>query len=83
MQQRAIPGQLLPLVLEYGRHEHAGDGCQRWRLTRKAVLKMRRDLKAIMSQLDSAQDTYLIESGDGAIVTVGHVYRSGGRQRRR
>lgn len=82
MQQRAIPDQLLPLMLEYGQREQAGDGCRRWRLTRKAVATMRRDLKSIMGRLDSVQDAYLIESADGAIVTVGHAYAAGGRKRR-
>jgi hypothetical protein len=75
MQQRAIPEKFIPLILEYGEGKFVGSGCQEWRLNNRVIKKLRKDLKAILNQLDSLSNAYVIEGKDGSIVTLGHKYR--------
>ena len=74
MQQRAVPESMVSLLFEYGDYQQAGDGCLKVALTRKGARRLRRDLQTLMGQLDSLQNTYLVESPDGAVITVGHQY---------
>lgn len=73
-QQRAVTELMLQLLREYGETEHVGNGCRKRSLTRQAKKRVRRQLQATLSHYDSLADTYLVESDDGQIVTVGHRY---------
>lgn len=74
LQQRAIPESMLPLLYQYGDCKHAGDGCKKIIMTRKGAKRLHRDLQTLLGQFDSLRNTYLVESPDGAVITVGHQY---------
>lgn len=74
LQQRAIPESMLSLLFAYGDYQRAGGGCVKVALTRKGAKRLRRDLQTLLGQFDSLRNTYLVESPDGAVITVGHQH---------
>jgi len=74
LQQRAIPEPMLSLLFQYGDCRNAGDGCMKITLTRKGAKRLHRDLQTLLGQFDSLRNTYLVESPDGAVITVGHQH---------
>ena len=76
MQQRGIRAQTLELLLQNGAAARAKDGASLMYFDKGAREQLlcergRRAYRAIEGQLDA----YAIVSGDGAVITVGHLYK--------
>ncbi|MBE7422764.1 MAG: hypothetical protein HS110_10115 [Zoogloeaceae bacterium] len=73
MQQRAIPGNVVELLVAYGKEEHDHHGGMVLYFDKMARHRLARDFKARkLGFLDRYQDAYAVVSLDGEIITVGH-----------
>jgi hypothetical protein len=73
--QRAIPGPVIDLVMEYGKTIHDHRGGEIVYLTRKTRSRLEHAVKrSDLPRLDKLLDVYVV-LGDQGIVTVGHRYR--------
>lgn len=67
MAQRAVARALLDMALDYGRHDHAGGGADRFYFGEKEARRARRDGRAVR---DGWAGTSVIVGLDGTIVTT-------------
>ncbi len=73
LQQRGIPGKILPLLMQFGSHAYDKHGARLVYLTQRSRQRLRRTLGTqSYKQLEPALDVYAVISTDGAILTVGH-----------
>ena len=81
-QQRALPLELLEIVLTYGSRSPAGGGAEIVRLTLGAICELAAELNPAIwrRHFDRLASVYLIIGSDGTLVTVGHRIRRIGRR---
>ncbi|RTE66109.1 hypothetical protein EH243_08290 [Amphritea opalescens] len=73
LKQRAIPDAMASLIINYGKEMYQKGGTYKYQLTKRDAKHLKQDLNRVLNHLDSLSDTYLIESEDGRIITVGHI----------
>lgn len=76
IQQRAIPQAVIDLLLDLGVTEHRNKGLDMFYFDKDgkhAAMSLMK--KNGLTQLDHCLNAFLLESGDGRIVTVGHRTR--------
>ncbi len=72
-QQRGVPPLIQQWLLEYGEESHDGRGAVRRYFSHRSVRIMERRFgRRVVRKLGEYLCTYLVESSDGHIVTVGH-----------
>ncbi|MBX7482083.1 DUF4258 domain-containing protein [Qipengyuania qiaonensis] len=74
MQQRGISHQAVDALMAYGeyRRHRGAEVCY---LTKQSRSRMLKDMgKPAFMKLEKALDTYVVVSGEGAIITAGHRY---------
>jgi len=74
LQQRAIPEEMLHLILIYGEEVAQKGGCHELRLPKRAIKALRKDLKKVLRHLDSLSNAYFIEGASGEVITAGHKH---------
>lgn len=74
LQQRGIPALMLPIILAYGSESYQKGGTSAWCLPSSVLKKLRRELKEILSRLDSLENAYFVENEAGTVITVGHQF---------
>ena len=81
LQQRGIPRQVLPLLMEFGERAHDHRGAQVVYLNRAGKARVRQSADAqSLRRLDTALNIYAVIDCGGAIITVGHRTRRVNRQ---
>ncbi len=70
-QQRAIPKDIIPVLIALGAAKHQKGGTLEVCMTDDVERRLRR----ITKRLDSLRNTYLILGDDGAVITVGHRHK--------
>jgi hypothetical protein len=77
-QQRGIPPLIRDWLLLYGEEEYDGHGGIRRFFTRRSIREMERCFGRLpVRRMSEFLNAYLVESShDGAVVTVGHLYRN-------
>jgi hypothetical protein len=81
MRQRGIPAELLNLLMRFGDERHDGHGAWVMGFTKRARLRLRRELGAkTFARWESRLNVYAVISDDETLVTVGHrLQRRSGR----
>jgi len=74
MQQRSIPLAATELLLDYGYPTPAGGGATLWRFDRKSWRTMQSALGPSVRAFEKFRNAYLIEGGDGTIVTAAWLH---------
>ncbi|SFQ05150.1 hypothetical protein [Tranquillimonas alkanivorans] len=73
--QRAVPQPVIGLILEYGESRHAGQGAQKFALSKASLRDLRRDLGArIPGNIDRYRSAYVV-AAEGKVVTVAFASR--------
>jgi len=70
--QRAIPGLLIDLLLQFGASERAGNGASRLFFDKAARRRVEVYAGPLASLLQEHLDLYAVVAADSRIVTVGH-----------
>lgn len=74
-EQRAIPGAVIGLILDYGECRDAGDGAQKFALSKSSLRHLRRDLGApAVEKLDRYRTAYVV-AAEGHVITVAFARR--------
>lgn len=70
-QQRAVPAQVIGLILEYGECRDAGEGAQKFALSKSSLRALRRDLDSSRGRfnLDRLRTAFVVAAG-GRVITV-------------
>ena len=74
-QQRCINGLMLELLFLYGDEVYQRDGAVRTTFTKKGFKKFQRDIELINKKLNRMKKLFVVESGDGQILTTGYQER--------
>lgn len=77
-QQRAIPPEMVALLLGYGEVRDQKSGTQVLQMSRREIERLRRDLKMLLGRLDALKDVYAVLDGD-TVITLAHAECSGRR----
>ncbi|MBB5408869.1 hypothetical protein HDG34_002806 [Paraburkholderia sp. HC6.4b] len=73
-QQRGIPDACIPLIVDFGDHEHDGRGAIRITMTRRAMRQLYRTYGRT-SRFEQLENVYIVISAhDHAVITVGRLY---------
>ena len=73
LQQRGIPEDVLPLLVQFGAHEYDKHGAKLVYLTHKSRERIKRTVGADRyNRLEPVLDIYAVVDTDGTVVTVGH-----------
>lgn len=76
LQQRGIPEQVLPLLMEFGRREYDHRGARVVYLTRESREKIRQKAdKTLFRRIEPSLDVYAVLNAEGHVLTVGHRTR--------
>jgi hypothetical protein len=76
MQQRAVRPEIVDYLLDFGRCEHHQRGAQLYYLDRRGRECVRRVAGSdAYRRMEHALDAYVVVSGDGELITVGHRYK--------
>lgn len=70
-QQRAIPKEIIPVLIALGAVKRQKGGTSEISMTND----VERRLRCITKRLDSLRNSYLILSDDGTVITVGHRHK--------
>jgi hypothetical protein len=73
LQQRAIPGIVLQLLLDYGARIQQ-NGSEVIIFDKQSRRSLQRYLGRIYARIEEFLDAYVIMSRDGTVITVGHRY---------
>lgn len=71
-QQRAIPGLLIDLLLQFGASERAGNGASKVFFDKAARRRVQAYAGPLASLLDEHLDLYAVVAADSSVITVGH-----------
>ena len=75
MKQRGISKEMIELIYEYGREEHDRQGGVRVMITKKMITMLAKRMPRLKRSFEKVKGTYLVlSSGDGVVVTTGHLY---------
>lgn len=75
-QQRAIPLDLVDLLLDFGHERHVGNGATVLSFPRRVRDRLRRDLpRKVYASISSKLDIYAVVGDRGNIMTLGHRYQ--------
>lgn len=74
MQQRSIPAAAVDLLLDYAEPAQAGDGALSYRFTRRTWAGARTALGPTARAFEKFRNAYVIESGDGTIITAAWLH---------
>lgn len=74
-QQRSIKPLETELLLMYREQRYLGDEMNYWVLGKKGMKRLKKDMRKIAQRLDRLQDCFVVDTDDGAVVTVGHEYK--------
>ncbi|OYD53807.1 hypothetical protein CGK74_11415 [Thauera propionica] len=73
LQQRGIPDDILPLLMQFGAREYDKRGAKLIYLTHKGRERIRRTVGAdLYNRLEPVLDIYAVVDTAGTVVTVGH-----------
>jgi hypothetical protein len=76
LQQRGIPEDVLPLLMQFGACEYDKRGAKLVYLTHKGRQRLRQTLgEARYGRLEHALDVYVVVGVGGGVLTVGHRTR--------
>lgn len=73
-QQRAIPGLVLDLLLQFGASENTGDGVSRMFFDKAARRRVHAYAGSLAPMLDEHLDLYAVVAPDSTVITVGHRF---------
>lgn len=71
-QQRAIPGLLIDLLLQFGASERAGNGTSKMFFNKAARRRVQAYAGSLAPLLDQHLDLYAVVAADSSVITVGH-----------
>lgn len=71
-QQRAIPGLVLDLLLQFGASESTGDGASKMFFDKVARRRLHAYAGALAPLLNEHLDLYAVVAPDNKVITVGH-----------
>jgi hypothetical protein len=71
-QQRAIPGLVLDLLLQFGASENTGKGVSRMFFDKAARRRVHVYAGSLAPLLDKHLDLYAVIAPDSTVITVGH-----------
>lgn len=71
-QQRAIPGLLVDLLLQFGSSESVGDGASKVFFDKVARRRVHAYAGPLAPLLDKHLDLYAVVASDSTVITVGH-----------
>lgn len=75
-QQRALPPDLLDLLLDHGDRFAAGGGAAIVRVSNRTRRELAAELPGCdRRQMEKLRTAYAVEAGDGVVITVGHRFR--------
>ena len=74
MQQRSIPEAVVELLLDYAHPTPVGSGAQSYRFSRDTWGDAISALGARASAFAKYRDAYVIESGNGLVITAAWLY---------
>ena len=75
-QQRCIPPLIIDWLLDFGEQKNDGRGCSIRFFTKKSrKLISRKAGSQVVGLLSRYMDSYLVESNDGTIVTMGYRFK--------
>lgn len=73
LQQRGIPEDVLPLLMQFGAHEYDKRGARLVYLTQRSRERLRKTLgPEHYGRLTPALDVYAVVDSNGVVLTVGH-----------
>ncbi|ABM40094.1 hypothetical protein [Polaromonas naphthalenivorans] len=70
--QRAIPGLLIDLLLQFGVSERAGNGASKVFFDKTARRRVQAYAEPLASLLEDHLDLYVVVAADSSVITVGH-----------
>ena len=71
-QQRAIPGLLIDLLLQFGASERAGNGASKLFFDKAARRRVQAYAGPLAPLLSEHLDLYAVVASDSSVITVGH-----------
>lgn len=71
-QQRGIPALAIDLVMRFGCEEPAGGGAVKYSLNKEGWRRLQSYAGSIASRIAEHMDVFVVMSGDGKLITVGH-----------
>lgn len=73
LQQRGIPDEVLPILMQFGARQYDKRGAKLVYLTHKGRERIRRSLGAdLYGKVEPALDIYAVVDTTGTVLTVGH-----------
>lgn len=73
-QQRSIPRDVIDLLIDFGEELAAGNGCYRYRFTKRTWNAAAQHLGAEAKHYERYRNAYVVVGGASLVVTVGWVH---------
>jgi glutamine phosphoribosylpyrophosphate amidotransferase len=76
LQQRSLNNDVVRAILSYGVPRKVRGGAESLTLTKESLVDIRNDYgPAILRMCEKLKNTYIIMSGEGAMITIARSYR--------